>query len=65
MVSYLQVAVLSEGSSSNPQVTSLTFYPLFGPYSDDIYEQYLHYTVLGGLSKTGKFFTFDRCVAKN
>ncbi|KAG9045318.1 hypothetical protein FS837_006507 [Tulasnella sp. UAMH 9824] len=44
----------TEGASPDPQMAFLTFYPAFGPFSDDIYEEYLNYTILGGLSKTGK-----------
>lgn len=56
-VLFLLAVVRSEGISLDPQITSLTFYPTFGPYTDDIYEQYLTHTVLGGLSKTGKPFS--------
>ncbi|KAG8914053.1 hypothetical protein FRC01_004244 [Tulasnella sp. 417] len=54
-LTYPPVAISLEGEYPNPNITSLTFYPRFGPFTDEIYEEHLDYTFLSGLSATGKF----------
>lgn len=58
VASFGLVTIRTEGNSSDPQMTFLTIHPIFGPFTDEIYEEYLRFTVLGGLSKTGKSFSF-------
>ncbi|KIO17214.1 hypothetical protein M407DRAFT_85213, partial [Tulasnella calospora MUT 4182] len=44
----------------DPQLTSLSFYPGFSAYNDELYEEYLDHTVISGLSTTGGLYTaFD------
>lgn len=52
------MTIRTEGISPDPQMNFLTIHPTFGPFTDEIYEEYLSFTVLGGLSKTGKSFSF-------
>ncbi|KAG8911794.1 hypothetical protein FRC01_005519, partial [Tulasnella sp. 417] len=48
---------LTPTASPSPQLTTLNFYPGFGAYEDEIYEEYLEHTVLSGLSTTGGLYS--------
>ncbi|KAG8917342.1 hypothetical protein FRC01_002512, partial [Tulasnella sp. 417] len=60
IVTYPILSVTAGTPPSSPTLTVLNFYPEFGAYNDEVYEEYLKHTVLSGLSTTGGLYTsFD------
>ncbi|KAG9033218.1 hypothetical protein FS837_002530 [Tulasnella sp. UAMH 9824] len=55
-VTYPILSINSTASSSS-QLTTMSFYPGFGAYDDEIFEEYLEHTVLSGLSATGGLYS--------
>ncbi|KAG9037035.1 hypothetical protein FS837_001509 [Tulasnella sp. UAMH 9824] len=54
------LSVATGAASPSPGLTTLTFYPGFGAFNDELYEEYLKNTVLSGLAATGGLYTtFD------
>ncbi|KAG8955065.1 hypothetical protein FRC04_009522 [Tulasnella sp. 424] len=59
-VTYPILSAVQVAPSTTPELTTLIFYPGFGAYNDELYEEYLDYTVVSGLSATGGLYTaFD------
>ncbi|KAG9023635.1 hypothetical protein FS837_005679 [Tulasnella sp. UAMH 9824] len=56
-VTYPVLSVSNSNFTTDEQTTTLSFYPTFSAYNDELYEQYLDQTVLTGLSKTGGLYS--------
>ncbi|KAG9021979.1 hypothetical protein FS837_006816 [Tulasnella sp. UAMH 9824] len=56
-VTYPILSVTDSPDTTEEEITSLNFYPMFSGYNDELYEQYLDQTVLTGLSKTGGLYS--------
>ncbi|KAG8924720.1 hypothetical protein FRC01_011129 [Tulasnella sp. 417] len=60
IVTYPILSAIGGTPPPSPSLTVLNFYPDFGPYNDEIYEEYLKHTVLSGLSTSGGLYaSFD------
>ncbi|KAG8955072.1 hypothetical protein FRC04_009529 [Tulasnella sp. 424] len=59
-VTYPILSLVPGAPSAAPELSTLNFYPGFGAYNDELYEEYLENTVLSGLSATGGLYSaFD------
>ncbi|KAG8955074.1 hypothetical protein FRC04_009531 [Tulasnella sp. 424] len=56
-VSYPILSLPPGDPSTDPQLTTFNFYPGFGAYNDELYEEYLEHTVISGVSKTGGIYS--------
>ncbi|KAG8923603.1 hypothetical protein FRC01_012562 [Tulasnella sp. 417] len=59
-VTYPILSLTPDSAPVEPPLTVLTFYPGFSAYNDELYEEYLNFTIISGLSTTGGLYSaFD------